>query len=314
MSHLLAPRAQRARLGLALSPYHLTTRELPAMLACLLGDVVVTLLPVDARAAERAGVSSPGLAGLMDAWSWSAPLWDAGLIGSRLGEDDPRPEIERVLGEIADDPALAPLRPFVRTEAEPDPVRWLERVASDLMRGGPDPGLCVPMSAAIDRFAARRGVAVVRAAPSSLAQRAEDRLARRVFAVAIPAFSQASSERLVETRDRLGTELDALREACSCAFASALGEQGPGPDVREAADAYTRAFERQRDHLTRTPDDPDDPRIIASLVSITGVLLPVDAVLRSSLSAVGRATGRPGRGARRGEGSVASIVVRRIGR
>lgn len=314
MSGVLVPCAQRAQLGLALSPYHLTTREIPALLACLLGDVIVTLLPVDASAAERAGTSSPGLAGLMDAWSWSAPLWDTGLIGSRLGEDDPRPEIERVMSEINADPALAPLRPYVRAEEHTDTRPWLERIASDLMRGGPDPGLCVPMSAAIDRFAARRGIAVVRAAPTSLAQRAEERLGKKVFSVAIPALCEASPERLLETRTHLALELDTLRESFSCAFAGALGQGQPGAEPREAADAYTTAFERDREQLTRTPDDPDDPRIVSAMVSLTGVLLPVDAVLRSSLSAVRRASGRGGARAPVPSERVASIVVRRIGR
>jgi hypothetical protein len=314
VSGAIVPGARRARLGLALSPYHLTSREIPAMLASLLGDVIVTLLPVDAALAERQSATSPGLAGLMDAWSWSAPLWDSGLIGSRLHDDDPRPEIERVLDEINADPTLAPLRPFVRAVEGEDPRRWLERIASDLMRGGPDPGLCVPMSAAIDRFASTRGIAVVRAAPSSLAQRAEERLATRVFGLAIPVLAEAPPERLLETRVRLAPELDALRESISCAFAGALGRPEPGASPREVAEAYTRAFERHRDDLTRPPDDPDDPRIVDALVTVTGVLLPADAVLRSSLSAVRRARGVRAQTPAMPEERLASIIVRRVGR
>ena len=315
MTRALTVRQTRsAQLGLALSPYHLTSREVPAMLASFLGDRVVTLLPLER---EEADGTSPGLASLMDAWSWSAPLWDEGLLGSRLNDDDARGDIDKVLSEINDADCFAPLRPFVSMDGGEDPRRWLERVASDLLRGGPDPGLCVPMSAAIDRFAARRGVAVVRAGASSLAQQAEERLATRVFAFAMPLLAEADADRLLEARQRLEPQLDALREEVSCAFAGALGgDEVQASSVRSAADHFANAFERARADLLRTPDDPDDPRVVEAMVSVTGVLLPIDSVLRSSLAAVRRARGR-GRGGALGpipDTRVASLIVRRVGR
>jgi len=305
---------RRAQLGLALSPYHLTSREVPAMLASFLGDRVVTLLPLER---EEADGTSPGLASLMDAWSWSAPLWEEGLLGSRLNDDDARGDIDEVLSEINTTDRLAQLRPFVCVDEREDPRRWLERVASDLLRGGPDPGLCVPMSAAIDRFAARRGVAVVRAGASSLAQQAEERLATRVFAFAMPLLAEADADRVLEARLRLEPQLDALREELSCAFARALGgDVIQASPIRTAADGYASAFDRARSDLLRTPDDPDDPRVVEAMVSVTGVLLPIDAVLRSSLIAVKRAGGRVGARAPapNPEVKVASLIVRRVGR
>ncbi len=312
---LPVPMAQRAQLGLCLSPYHLTTRELPAMIACLLGDRIVTPLPLERDGADDSGMLA--LATLMDAWLWSAPMWGRGLIGSSLHGDDARTDIDDVMREITSSQDLAPLHPFVRLREREDPRRWLERIASDLMRGGPDPGLCVPISAAIDRFAARRGVAVVRAAPTSLAQQAEDRLATRLFALALPVLAEAPADRLDEARQTLEPQLDALRASMSDAFAGALG--GAGVDaapIRSGARAYTLAYERARGGLLRTPEDPDDPRVVEAVASVTGVLLPEDAVLRSSLTAVGRVRGVQTRGVRPGASPprVASLVVRRVGR
>ncbi len=286
---LPVPIARRAQLGLCLSPYHLTTRELPAMLACLLGDRIVTPLPVERDGADS---GAEALAALMDAWSWSAPMWEQGLIGSALHGDDARADIDNVMREIASSDDLAPLHPFVRLREREDPRRWLERMAADLMRGGPDPGLCVPISAAMDRFAARRGVAVVRSAPSSLAQQAEDRLATRLFAFAMPVLAEAPADRLDEARAALAPQLDALRVSMSEAFAVALSgaDADPAP-IRSGAGAYARAYEGARDELLPTPDDPDDPRVVEAVASVTGAPLPQDAGLRPSLTAVGRARG-----------------------
>ncbi len=323
---LPVPVAARAQLGVALSPYHLATQELPALGAAVLADRVVTMLPLppgDAFAHERAK-QSPAYARFMEAWSWSAPLWDEGVVGARLNDDDAGQDLLDILAQFEQREELAELRPFLGARAGGlDPHRWLESVARDLVRGGPDPGWCVPLSAAMDRFAARSGLAAARAAPASLAQRAEERLTRRVFAFAAPMLVQAPGERLIEARETLHAPLGALRARVSECFAAAIdaGEASPGLDapLRLAADAYGRAFDDARERLTRPPDDEDDPRILDAMVSVTGVVLPTDAAVRSSLTALRRA-----RGCSRGRvpvapdasapGWMASLVFRRIGR
>ncbi len=317
------PAAARAQLGIALSPYHLATGELPALASAVLADRVVTMLPLppghEHEARERAE-TSPAYAGFMEAWSWSAPLWEAGALGARLDADDAGRDLIDVLDELEGRDELAELRPFVGGRAGGlDPGVWLEGVARDLVRGGPDPGWCVPLAAAIDRFAARRGLAAARAAPVSLAQKAEARLNRPVFAFVIPMLVQADGGRLVEVRETLAAPLGALRARMSEAFAAALGqgdadEADPGA-LRLAADTLAGAFEDARDTLTRPPEDEDDPRVLAGLVSVSGVLLPSDAAFRSSLSALRRARGRaPRRAAPLPGDMVASLVFRRVGR
>ncbi|MEZ6242305.1 MAG: hypothetical protein R3B57_04610 [Phycisphaerales bacterium] len=320
---LPVPITARAQLGVALSPYHLATRELPAMAAALLADRVVTLLPLppgDESHARAHAEQSPAYAGVMEAWSWSAPLWEEGVLGARLHDDDAGRDLRDVLALLESRDELAELRPFIEGRAGGlDPRTWLDGVARDLIRGGPDPGWCVPLAAAMDRFAARHGLAAARAAPTSMAQRAEERLSRRVFAFAAPMLAQAPGERIVEARRTLGAPLGALRARMSEAFAAAIeGDETSSQDaaLRLASDAFAQAFQDAKEELTRTPDDEDDPRVLEAMVSVTGVLLPSDAAVRSSLVALRRARGRgtPPRSNGTPPAWTAALVFRRIGR
>jgi hypothetical protein len=59
----------------AVSPYHLTTREPAAIAALLLADRVVTLLPgPDRRGAELAAERLPHYLDFVLTWEWSVPL------------------------------------------------------------------------------------------------------------------------------------------------------------------------------------------------------------------------------------------------
>lgn len=75
-------------MNVVVSPYHLTTREAPAMASLLLAERVVTLLPASlesdsVHAAKRAAERSPWYTRFMETWGWTAPLWDEGVISSR---------------------------------------------------------------------------------------------------------------------------------------------------------------------------------------------------------------------------------------
>ena len=69
----------------AVSPYHLTTREPPAMAALLLAGAVITMVPappsarrgltVDRDAARGAAGEAPGYADLLESWRWAAELF-----------------------------------------------------------------------------------------------------------------------------------------------------------------------------------------------------------------------------------------------
>lgn len=278
---------------ITVSPYHLTSREPPAMASALLAEQVVTLLPTprvtsgrvtkqDLRAAAR---DNPRYIELMEQWRWLMPLWEAGVIADRLEGIDPTEDIRLAAGRLEGDAAFDALRPFMRTELFDDDERCLQFIASDLLKGGPDPAITVPVLAGLDAFAARLGVLVARSHAASIAQRAELELATKLGAIAVPVLLQASAERILDARDRLALELADLRDA--------IGDVADGGELsplQDAARRYHDAFELERESLAEVRD-PDEVRVVLGMVAIMVAELPADAVLRSSSLAASAMTG-----------------------
>lgn len=271
------------------SPYHLTTREPAAMAGLLLSRSVVTLLPTPAGGASRNAVHGaagalPAYLRFMESWRWSMPLWDAGVVCSQHEGCDPADDAGRVRRWIATDDRLSGLRMLMQGEEGMSPAMSLNRLAADILKAGPDPAYSLPVAAGLDAFAAGHGLVVFRARAVSLAQRAEARLGRRVLALAVPILTQAGGDRLLETRDALGPQLDGLRAVLERSAHDDADERHMADDLSDAAGDYTRAFAEYRDELTR-PDD-DDVRVMVSTVALEGVRLPADAALRSSTAAM----------------------------
>ena len=165
-------------MDVAVSPYHLTTREAPAMAALLLADRVFTMLPTPldeqgAESAQGATCRVPEYLAFMKSWAWTAPLWKRGVIFASFNGEPSIAEMHDVSARISEVDDLAPLRPFLRTALYEDERSYLGAVAADMLKGGPDPGISVPVSAGIDRFATRHGLIVARSNPTSIVQLAE---------------------------------------------------------------------------------------------------------------------------------------------
>jgi hypothetical protein len=279
----------------AVSPYHLTTREPAAVAAFLLARGVVTLLPAPFEGAgreqvEAAATAVPRYLEFMKSWQWTMPLWEDGVIRAGLDGEDAAADVRAVCESIEADERFSRLRVFMRPELWESEEGYLEAVARDLLKGGPDPAISVPVAAGIDRFATRHGLAVARSAPSSVVQRAEERLGERLFACAIPVLLQASGEKLLEARELLAEELDELRDAIDeLAELDVVTANGELDHARarlvQAARAYTVAFEENRELLTEV-DDGDDLHVVTGVVSLTGMMMPSDAVLTSSMTAL----------------------------
>ncbi|MCW5776374.1 MAG: hypothetical protein KIS87_08055 [Phycisphaeraceae bacterium] len=270
----------------ALSPYHMTTREPATIAALLLAERVVTMMPtpfegVERPHVERAVSRSPRYLELMESWRWSVPLWNAGVITGDVDGEDAAGEVRSVCDRLRDDDRLAPLRLFMRESLFDDERSYLDAIARDLLRAGPDPAISIPVAAAMDRLAALHGMVVMRSFPTSIAQRAEQGLAKKMFAFAMPMLLQASGERLLEAREGLG---DSVTELGSLALSAANGKASSA-DVADAARDAADAFESVRTDLARPCDDEDDLHVILGTASVTVVSLPVDAVLESSLAA-----------------------------
>ncbi|MEO1512650.1 MAG: hypothetical protein AAFU70_11295, partial [Planctomycetota bacterium] len=290
-------------LTLAISPYHLTTREPAAMAGLLLADHAVTILPtplgatrdhtleMSSAAVGRAVSESPRYLDMMESWSWSEALFSERLIGSVFEGEDAAADVIAASRRIEEDDALAPLRPLMRPGVFEDERVYLSAIASDVLKAGPDPAVSVPVAAGLDAFAARHGLTVVRAHASSVAQKHEARLAETGFRFVMPALLQASADRLLLARALLEEELLGMRDAIL--DARETGDAGP---IEAAAGAYGAAFERERGDLTAPAGrgQENEVRPICGLVSVAGVTLPCGAVLRSSVEAAARMHGRGG--------------------
>jgi hypothetical protein len=280
----------------AVSPYHLTTREPAGLAAMLLADRVVTLLPASSRAtAEQAAERSAGYLDFVLSWEWSVPLWEAGTIVSVVDGEDPGADVRAAHARISSEGRFSGLRSLMRPELLESEEAYLDAVAKDLLKGGPDPAITVPLAAGLDRFALRRGAAVARSHPSSVVQLAESRLGARAFAFAAPVLLQASAARILAAREALEPELTELRGAIDAMTDPALRTNGhaatdPAERLEAAASAYARAFDQMREDLLDS--GADEPRVIDGVVAVTGLLMPADAVLTSSLAALRRMGGR----------------------
>ncbi|MBS0197974.1 MAG: hypothetical protein JSR77_14555 [Planctomycetes bacterium] len=260
---------------IVVSPYHLTTREAPAMAALLFAREAVTLLPApldgagDARSALAAAGRVATYRAFMESWAWLQPLWRAGVLVSGVQGETPVGDMWDVGERIAREEALSALRSFSHERMYEDEKQYLGALAADLLKGGPDPGISVPLAAALDRFASRHASIVARSEARSVAQRAELKLGVVAVSAIVPMLVQASAPRLMHAREVLADVLSRLHEQPNAA----------------AWAAYAQAFELRREEvLEGCPDD--EVRAIEGAASISLVTLPGDAVLRSSLEAL----------------------------
>lgn len=268
------------------------------MAALLLGDAVVTMLPapvgeVSEARLSNAAAAAPRYMRFMESWKWSRAAWEQGIITSLHNGCDIADDVRAIWSDIASDHSLAELRPFMRTDLFDDEHHYIDAVAGDLLKGGPDPAISVPVSAGLDRFAATHGLVVARSHAVSVAQKVELTLATSGFAVAIPILMQAGGERIIFARDLLADVLADLRDAFSMEWMSLIESPAePGsprrpasPRLRDAARAYSQAFEdHERDLLSEQSDD--EPRVVIGTVMLEAQVLPADAVLSSSCAAV----------------------------
>lgn len=307
--------AARPMLNLAVSPYHLSTREPVAAIALTLCDHAVTALPEPAEGRSREQVRAavdrlPRFLRVLESWRWSGPLWRAGVVGAgqvappehafqgvaAAGRDvSSESAFARLAATVVPPPPRAAAAAEEPTDAED---RWLDALCTDLLRGGPDPRLSTAVTAALDRFAAAHGYIAVRGPTDSLAQRAEARLARKVFSIALPVMSRAAGGKILDLRNTLAEPLAGLRAAMADAFDAVSSGATARQPLTASAAAYTVAFEEWFAAATR--DDENDQRTMREFVSITGAVLPVDAAILSARAAMHGVTRAAGRESARG--------------
>ncbi|MGE3106803.1 MAG: hypothetical protein AB7G11_08975 [Phycisphaerales bacterium] len=279
---------------IAVSPYHLATREAPAMCALLLADRVITLMPAPESGSDRANFDlalrrSPRFFRYMDRIRWSIPLWNAGVIQSGMGDEDLGAGLRDTCRQATDEAGMWRLRAAFDVSSQDSEHGFLDRVCSDLLKGGPDPSISIPIAARVDEFAHKHDVPVARSAPVSVVQRAESMLQRRRGVFSMPIVTQVSGARLLELRDRLSGPLGALRGALRSVVGGADADSGSMREVGCASRDLAAEFERARAGVL-SGDDETGTRIMTSYASVSIVDVPIDVVFRASAQALrGRA-------------------------
>jgi hypothetical protein len=163
-----------------------------------------------------------------------------------------------------------------------DHERYLDALARDLLKAGPDPGITVPVAAGLDMFALRHHAMVARSDPASVVQKAEAELGAPAFAAAVPVLLQAGAERILAARDLLEPQLGPLREALDRVSSEGQDPASARTSLAGPASAYAAAFEAGREELLSGEPD-DEVRVMDGTVMLSGVWLPPDCVLESSL-------------------------------
>ncbi|MEO1008833.1 MAG: hypothetical protein AAFX79_09705 [Planctomycetota bacterium] len=280
------------------SPYHFTTREPPVMAAALLADRVFTLLPSPPGGQDAARLAAdrvPDYLEMMRSWRWSQPLWEAGVVSPSVADDlPPASEMAYAWRRLTTDPTCAPLAPLMRLDLYGSEDDYLQAVARDVLKAGPDPGVSVPVMLGLDRYAARHALTVVRPEPASVVQKAEAQLSARRdrLALVLPVLLQADADTVIIARDLLEPELEALRAAMNAVVegltAQPVRNGGPGLEreawctrAREAAGRYAAAFAEHLPELVAC-HDADDVALVSGLVGVTLTTHPVDVVLKAS--------------------------------
>ncbi len=309
--------APAAALNLALSPYHLTSLEVGAMAALQLGDTIVTWLPTPPGGETREALAeavahSPRYRRVLETWARLGPLWSSGLLRSLAlatnAADPPSPHapspdaltsILAAAHRLERDPAWAALRGFAHAEAFNPADESLDELCADLLKGGPDPGLALPITSGLDAFALAHALTSVRSvgaaaglrqslstaglSAGSLAQQAEARLARVTLSIGLPLLTQASAKTIMLARDVLEQERLALATAIAAGSATA---------ARAASASYAAAFKDRLGHVIGRDDDRR-ARVVGGFASLHLRETPADAAFMAAMLALGKPPAAP---------------------
>lgn len=278
------------------SPYDVHARAGVVDAALCVCGRAGTLLPaplegVGPSAIAQAIEDVPTFERLMESWRWSSALWHAGVLSPALdaGAGWPIDWVREVAKEIAEG-VDGPLKRVVGESRFEDTLGYLNAICRDLTRGGADPGMSVPVTAGLSRYASSLGVVEFVGEQDSTVARLERRRTRMLGRVTVAVPRLMDGDEVIAVRERAADELEALGEALGGALVGAV-------EWDEAQAAADGASDSVRDAV-RIVDD----RAGTSMVSIGFGVCDSDVVLRAAQRASSVATRVGVRGNGRGGG------------
>ncbi|MFM9957341.1 MAG: hypothetical protein ACKVZJ_04650 [Phycisphaerales bacterium] len=273
-------------LDLVLSPYDLTARSAAAVGACLLGDRVLTLMPAPESANASTNTTalahrnSPAFARLSEAWAWSGPLWRAGVITTGMDGPAVTAALNAARKGIDRDPSMLALTSLMsRTDpggsGEGGESKRFDAICRDLVTGGINPAVTVPLGAAVDNFAAAHALTLVRGTPRSMVGRLEKAGERIVFRLSVLTAVEADASDLVQLRAALSESAAPFRAAVTRLLDHTRGRARAADlaDALGSADAHRAAFEsalEDRAERLRAASSFSGQRLKIARVTLTG--------------------------------------------
>ncbi|MBL8747330.1 MAG: hypothetical protein JNK58_13375 [Phycisphaerae bacterium] len=271
-----------------LSPYEIGSASPAAAAAMLLarddaGVLAVQPSPFESGGGERArelSMEAPSFGRLIEAQRWAGPLWRGGLIraaetGRALAE-----MIETSRAELRADPSLSPVRNVIANREPENEASFIESLSRDLLRGGSDPAVSLPLVSVTERLAARAEAALVCGEAAGMIWKPRvGSGAGLSFSIPVPIGANGAA--LLEWRDALAKPLSVLRESLGGAVRLALGGRlnGQATAVRLAAESFARDFAACHLERSQRLDGRPSEVTISLAISSTGQAVR-DAVAR----------------------------------
>lgn len=286
----------------AVNPYEFHARSIGVYAALTVCDRVVTALPTGGSVdlGDLRPEDVPRTLETARAWGWSSSLWRAGVVVPAWEGRSSLDDVEGLCNEIARDDAWSSLRRLVEPRLHESTRARVEAISRDLAHGGINPGVSVPVSCAIARFAARAGLVQFRSPARSVVTKLEDAGTTRLVRCALPVMEGIDGATLLALRETLDDELSRVRVALieTCETARSAGVQDD--DLREAertllhpaCEELERAFAEHRRVLADRAED-EGARYRLRSVTITLGHADPDAGLRAAAQAAARVERRP---------------------
>ncbi len=280
---------------LVLGPYDLISPAAAASLSLMLASDeggVVTLVPAplesDSPEAIRAAANAhPRYVQLLEAWRWTAPLWRASLLRADADGVTPLDDIRAVCTRLAADPQAHSLRKIAHADLFSDPDAYLDLLARDLLRGGGDPSVLIPLLSGLERFAARQRLPLVRQASDSLTARLDRRSGVPLARFTIPLPIGRTANGILHARRLLSRPLESLRVALAPIIAGRSTDIEPLAAILNQQSAhFASAFQEASRDILDEAAHAGEPMRLAE-VAVTVSLTPVGASFEAAARAVG---------------------------
>lgn len=247
------------------NPYEFHARTIGVYAALVVSDMVVTALPTDG-AGDTSALRPEDVPKTLEtarAWGWSEALWREGVLRPGFDSASPLEDVERVCEEIEGVGAWAPIRPMIDRSLFDDARSRIESIARDLAHGGINPGVTIPVSCGVARFAGRHGLLLFRSPPHSTVTKLEAAGTTVDACCAVPVLEGVDGDMALVVRETLSGELARVRLAMVEVIETARSHGAEASDVRgvehEVLQPATAALERSfADHRRVLVDEAED--------------------------------------------------------